>query len=73
MLAEKHRVPRNLIELELTETVFLNIKVIAEGVENFVQAEFLYEAGCETAQGYFYSKPIPIKKFEQYTFGYYNK
>jgi len=47
----------------------LNIDVIAEGVENFVQAQFLLEAGCETAQGFFYSKPLPIKKFEQYTYG----
>jgi sensor c-di-GMP phosphodiesterase-like protein len=51
----------------------LNIDVIAEGVENFVQAEFLYRAGCETAQGLFYSEPLPVRKFEQYTFGYYNK
>lgn len=46
----------------------LNINVIAEGVESFVQAEFLYHAGCETVQGYYYSKPLPVKKFEQYAF-----
>lgn len=51
----------------------LNIDVIAEGVENFVQAEFLFETGCETAQGSFYSMPLSIKKFEQYTYGLYNE
>lgn len=51
----------------------LNIDVIAEGVEDFSQAEFLFEAGCETAQGYFYSKPLPIHKFESYTYGNYYK
>lgn len=47
----------------------LKIDVIAEGVENFMQAEFLFESGCEKAQGFFYSKPLPINKFEQYTYG----
>lgn len=51
----------------------LNIDVIAEGVEDFSQVEFLYEAGCEIAQGYFYSKPLPIYKFESYTYGNYYK
>ncbi|BCJ92738.1 hypothetical protein acsn021_03070 [Anaerocolumna cellulosilytica] len=46
----------------------LNIDVVAEGVESFVQAEFLYHAGCETVQGYYYSKPLPVNKFEQYAF-----
>lgn len=50
----------------------LNMDIVAEGVENFIQAEFLYNAGCEIAQGYYYSKPIPTKKFEQYAFGLYN-
>ena len=58
--------------LIITEAGKLNIDVVAEGVEDFFQAEFLYGAGCETAQGYFYSEPLPIKKFEHYTFGYYH-
>lgn len=64
---------RTVIQYTIAMARKLNIDVIAEGVENFVQAEFLYGAGCETAQGYFYSKPLPVKKFELYTFGYYNK
>lgn len=50
----------------------LNMDIVAEGVENFKQAEFLYNAGCEIAQGYFYSEPIPTQKFEQYAYGLYN-
>jgi EAL domain-containing protein (putative c-di-GMP-specific phosphodiesterase class I) len=46
----------------------LNMKVIADGVKDFAQAEFMYHAGCDTAQGYFYSKPLSIKEFEQYTY-----
>lgn len=37
----------------------LNIKVIAEGVELSEQEQFLKDANCNKAQGYFYSKPVP--------------
>jgi EAL domain-containing protein (putative c-di-GMP-specific phosphodiesterase class I) len=42
----------------------LNLKVIAEGVESKEQRDFLLENGCENCQGYFYSKPLPAKEFE---------
>ena len=41
------------------------MKVIAEGVETRDQAEFLRDAGCDIAQGYYYSKPIPTDEFEK--------
>lgn len=37
----------------------LNLKTIAEGVENKEQKEFLLENGCNLIQGYFYSRPLP--------------
>lgn len=46
----------------------LNINIIAEGVENQEQAEFLLNAGCPFAQGYYYSVPLPIEKFEELAF-----
>jgi EAL domain-containing protein (putative c-di-GMP-specific phosphodiesterase class I) len=36
----------------------LNTNLIAEGVENAEQARFLSSAGCEFAQGYFFSRPL---------------
>lgn len=42
----------------------LRLKVIAEGVETEAQIELLKSFGCEVAQGYFYSKPVPSKLFE---------
>lgn len=41
----------------------LNLNVIAEGVEEEYQMEYLKERGCEFYQGYYFSKPIPEKAF----------
>jgi len=37
----------------------LKLEVVAEGVENVEQAEFLVENGCHVAQGFLYSRPMP--------------
>ena len=36
----------------------LNLKVLAEGVEDKHQEDFLINEGCDIAQGYYYSKPV---------------
>ena len=36
----------------------LGLSVIAEGIENDAQADFLLQRGCNMAQGYLYSKPL---------------
>ncbi len=37
----------------------VGLSVVAEGVETRSQAELLHQLGCNTAQGYFYSRPLP--------------
>lgn len=39
--------------------------VIAEGVEEQEQADFLKENGCTKIQGYLYSRPLPKEEFEE--------
>ena len=48
--------------IAMTETMGLN--VIAEGVENEAQMEFLDLRGCHAFQGYLFSKPVPLEQFE---------
>jgi EAL domain-containing protein (putative c-di-GMP-specific phosphodiesterase class I) len=36
----------------------MNVKVMAEGIENAKQLERLHGLGCEYGQGYFFSKPV---------------
>ena len=42
----------------------LGLQVIAEGVERIEQCELLTRAGCDFAQGYFFSRPVDADAFE---------
>ncbi|QUJ68707.1 EAL domain-containing protein [Photobacterium sp. GJ3] len=42
----------------------LNIRVVAEGVENQGQADFLASIGVEEFQGFLYCQPLPVAQFE---------
>ncbi len=46
--------------------VSMGMKVIAEGVETEKQLEFLKSRGCNEAQGYYLSKPLPALQAEQF-------
>jgi sensor c-di-GMP phosphodiesterase-like protein len=44
----------------------LSLRLVAEGVEQENQAEYLRQAGCHYAQGYLYSPALPPAAFEQW-------
>ena len=43
----------------------IGLDLIAEGVETKEQETFLFDCGCNVAQGYYYSKPIPLSEFNK--------
>ena len=43
----------------------LRIKVVAEGVESEESLNFLKKRNCHAAQGFFFSRPLPVEEFEK--------
>lgn len=42
----------------------LHLGVVAEGVETEEQKERLKSVDCDYAQGYYYSRPVPVNEYE---------
>ena len=50
-----------------------DITIIAKGVENKSQYNMVKELGCDFAQGYYISHPLPIDKYAKFTREHYMK
>ena len=64
-----HNLGTDANDLALCEAIIvmahkLGLRVIAEGVKTEVQRDLLFNAKCDFAQGYLYSKPVPPAEFE---------
>lgn len=59
-VAKSYRIIKTILDLAKD----LDVKVISEGVENKEQMDFLKENGTTLFQGYYFSKPIAVKDFE---------
>ena len=55
-----------LVKLVLDIARYLDVPVIAEGVENENQLKMLKDAGCDIVQGFYFSRPVPPDIFEKY-------
>ncbi|MBR0399850.1 MAG: EAL domain-containing protein [Mogibacterium sp.] len=53
-----------MIELILDIAKFLEVPVVAEGVETEEQMKLLKDAKCALVQGYYFSRPLPAEEFE---------
>lgn len=63
---------RNIVKNEIViENIIkmahrMGLLVIAEGAETVEQFKILRTLGCDYIQGYYFSKPLPVKEFEAY-------
>ena len=55
----------NILKSVINLGTTLNLDMICEGVETEKQAEFVNGCGCEKAQGWLFSKAIPISEFNE--------
>jgi len=64
-------IPADTADSEITAAIIglgktLQLEVLAEGVETPAQLAFLRQHGCDTAQGYLFSRPLPAAELEKY-------
>ncbi|MGN0376769.1 MAG: EAL domain-containing protein [Suilimivivens sp.] len=55
---------QKIVKYTIGMTKAIGLDMVAEGVETKEQAEFLESCGCNTAQGFYYAKPMPVDEFE---------
>ncbi len=66
-----HGIPGDEDSCTLTNAIIamarsLKMRVVAEGIETPAQLEFVRNAGCDKAQGYLFSRPLPVAALESY-------
>jgi diguanylate cyclase (GGDEF)-like protein/PAS domain S-box-containing protein len=64
-------IPQDSDDMAITQAIIalarsLNLKVVAEGVENREQLKYLREQGCDLMQGYLFSMPLPAEEFLEF-------
>ena len=62
---------RTIIKNMINMLKNIGINVVTEGVENLEQVEFLSDSGCDVYQGYYFSRPLPVDKFEEKYIGHF--
>ena len=54
-----------IVHAVITMAHGLNLKTIAEGVEEPQQSQFLLKHNCDIFQGYYYARPLPFQEILQ--------
>lgn len=63
---------RKIIRHVIAMCLDLKMEVIAEGIETKEQIDLITRCGCSIAQGFYYSKPLPLEKFIPFADEYMN-
>ncbi|HEX2781158.1 MAG TPA: bifunctional diguanylate cyclase/phosphodiesterase [Gemmatimonadaceae bacterium] len=64
MQMEQRPVNRQLVHTVRDLAMNIGVAAVAEGVETTSQLEVLRAIGCESAQGYLFSRPVPVGEIE---------
>ena len=57
---------RDMVKTILNIAKNLNLTIVAEGIEQVSQKDFLIEEKCDILQGYYFSRPVHKNAFEEY-------
>ncbi|MGB6128093.1 MAG: GGDEF domain-containing phosphodiesterase [Psychrilyobacter sp.] len=63
----------NIVKSSIDLGKSLGLKIIAEGVEDLDTLNLLKELNCDSAQGYFFTKPLESKKFKEFCIKHNNR
>ncbi|MCI7766420.1 MAG: EAL domain-containing protein [Oscillospiraceae bacterium] len=66
MYLEEDEISREIVSAVIRIAKSKKIETIAEGIETVGQGEILKKSGCDYAQGYFFGKPMPADRFEEF-------
>lgn len=55
---------QGILQFIISLARWMNLQVVAEGVETKDQLERLRAIGCDYVQGYYFAKPMPCERFE---------
>ena len=58
----KHKILAKVIDI----AKFLNMHVVCEGIDCQEQAEMITQFGCDTAQGFYFARPLPIESYNDW-------
>ncbi|MDD5949955.1 MAG: GGDEF domain-containing phosphodiesterase [Lachnospiraceae bacterium] len=56
---------QRIVEHTIKMTADIGLDMVAEGVETQEQAAFLEKCGCDTAQGFYYDRPMTLEDFNK--------
>lgn len=62
-ISSEHSKQETMVDVILSLAKLYNVKIVAEGVENQTQLDYLTQAKCDYFQGFYLSKPLPWISF----------
>lgn len=63
----------NMVGAILTMAERLNVDTLAEGVETQAELDVLRKLGCQTAQGFYFSRPMPLDETVEWAATYFSQ